>query len=84
MVEGHRTLDLLSEVLGITDRDTHEAMQNLREMLCAEPTIAGTKKSTCDLEAERAAFDLGGCPVADKRALDAQQARLRQRGIYLP
>ena len=75
---------LLSEVLDITDRETQEAMQNLREMLCAEPTIAGTKKSTCDLEAERAKFDLGGCPVADKRALDAQQARLRQRGIYLP
>ena len=75
---------LLSEVLDITDKETHEAMQNLREMLCAEPTIAGTKKSTCDLEAERAKFDLGGCPVADKQALDAQQARLRQRGIYLP
>ena len=75
---------LLAEVLGITDRETHEAMHRLREMLCAEPTIAGTKKSTCDLEAERAKFDLGGCPVADKRALDAQQARLRRRGIYLP
>ena len=75
---------LLAEVLGITDRKTHEAMHRLREMLCAEPTIAGTKKSTCDLEEERAKFDLGGCPAADKQALDAQQARLRQQGIYLP
>ena len=75
---------LLSEVLGITDDKTHKAMQRLREMLCAEPTIAGTKKSTCDLEKERAKFDLGGTAIDDELDLLAQQLKLQKAGIYLP
>ncbi len=43
---------LLTEVLGITSDNVLESMQTLREMLCAEPSIHGGKKSTCDLDAE--------------------------------
>ena len=43
---------LLSEVLGITTEDAHNAMHRLRELLCAEPSIHGGKKSRCDLEKE--------------------------------
>ena len=75
---------LLSEVLGITDESTHRAMQRLREMLCAEPTIAGTKKETCDLEAEREKYNLGGSAEADAKALATQQLKLKMAGIWLP
>ena len=75
---------LLSEVLGITDEATHRAMQRLREMLCAEPTIAGTKKETCDLEAEREKYNLGGSAEADAKALATQQLKLKMAGIWLP
>ena len=75
---------LLSEVLGITDEATHRAMQGLREMLCAEPTIAGTKKETCDLEAEREKYNLGGSAEADAKALATQQLKLKMAGIWLP
>ena len=44
---------LLNEVLDITSEDAHNAMQRLRELLCAEPSIHGGKKSRCDLEKER-------------------------------
>ena len=66
---------LLAEVLGITDKETHKAMQHLREMLCAEPTIAGTKleKNFCNLEKEREKFALGGCAEVDAKALATQQ-----------
>ena len=75
---------LLSEVLGITDESTHRAMQRLREMLCAEPTIAGTKKETCDLEAEREKYNLGGSAEVDAKALATQQLKLKMAGIWLP
>ena len=66
---------MLAEVLGITDKETHKAMQHLREMLCAEPTIAGTKleKNFCNLEKEREKFALGGCAEVDAKALATQQ-----------
>ena len=75
---------LLAEVLGITDEETHRGMQNLRETLCAEPTIAGTKQKVCDLEKERDDFNLGGCPDAELRHLAAQRAQLEAQGIWMP
>ena len=45
---------LLTEVLGITSDNVLKSMQTLREMLCAEPSIHGGKKSKCDLDAELA------------------------------
>ncbi len=44
--------ELLTEVLGITDDSVHKALQTLREMLCAEPSIHGGKQSRCNLDAE--------------------------------
>ena len=43
---------LLTEVLDITSEDAHNAVHRLRELLCAEPSIHGGKKSKCDLEKE--------------------------------
>ncbi|MDE0469236.1 MAG: hypothetical protein OYL97_19460 [Candidatus Poribacteria bacterium] len=43
---------LLTEVLNITTEDAHNAIHRLRELLCAEPSIHGGKKSRCDLEKE--------------------------------
>lgn len=43
---------LLSEVLDITSEDAHNAVHRLRELLCAEPSIHGGKKSRCNLEKE--------------------------------
>lgn len=43
---------LLNEVLDITSEDAHNAVNRLRELLCAEPSIHGGKKSTCNLEKE--------------------------------
>ena len=43
---------LLTEVLNITSDDAHNAVHRLRELLCAEPSIHGGKKSKCDLEKE--------------------------------
>ena len=45
---------LLTTVLGIEDPGVLAAMQILREMLCAEPSIHGGKQSKCDLAAELA------------------------------
>ena len=53
---------LLTEVLGITSNDVLKSMQTLREMLCAEPSIHGGKKSKCDLDAELAKMKLKGIP----------------------
>ncbi len=53
---------LLTEVLGIKDLGVLTAMQTLREMLCAEPSIHGGKKSKCDLDAELAKLKLKGIP----------------------
>ena len=54
--------DLLTEVLGIKDIGILASMQTLREMLCAEPSIHGGKKSKCDLDAELAKLKLKGIP----------------------
>ena len=43
---------LLTEVLNITTEDAHNAIHRLRELLSAEPSIHGGKKSKCDLEKE--------------------------------
>ena len=43
---------LLNEVLDITTEDAHNAVHRLRELLCAEPSIHGGKKSKCNLEKE--------------------------------
>ena len=43
---------LLTEVLDITTEDAHNAVHRLRELLSAEPSIHGGKKSRCDLEKE--------------------------------
>ena len=43
---------LLTEVLEITTEDAHNAVYRLRELLAAEPSIHGGKKSRCDLEKE--------------------------------
>ena len=51
---------LLTEVLGITSDNVIKSMQTLREMLCAEPSIHGGKKSKCDLDAELARLKLKG------------------------
>lgn len=48
----------LTDVLGVTSVDVHDAVRRLREKLCAEPSIHGGKQSRCDLEAE--AQKLGG------------------------
>ena len=75
---------LLSEVLGITDKKTRKAMQTLREILCAEPTIAGLKQRKCDLEKERRDFNLGGTADGDAQALASLKAQLEARGIWMP
>ena len=71
---------LLLEVLGIDEPAVHEAMQTLREMLSAEPSITGDKQSVCDLTAEREEY---GYPD-DSAALATQQLNLQLRGIPLP
>ena len=43
---------LLTEVLNITTEDAHNAIRRLRQLLCAEPSIHGGKKSRCNLEKE--------------------------------
>ena len=43
---------LLTEVLGITTEDVHNAIHRLRELLSAEPSIHGGKKSQCNLQKE--------------------------------
>ena len=43
---------LLNEVLDITSEDAHNAVHRLRELLSAEPSIHGGKKSRCNLEKE--------------------------------
>ena len=53
---------LLTEVLGITSDNVLKSMQTLREILCAEPSIHGGKKSKCDLDAELAILKQKGIP----------------------
>ena len=54
--------EFLTEVLGTKDLGVLTAMQTLREMLCAEPSIQGEKKGKCDLDAELAKLKLKGIP----------------------
>ena len=54
--------ELLTEMLGIKDLGVLTSMQTLRDMLCAEPSIHGGKKSKCDLDAELAKLKLKGIP----------------------
>ena len=54
--------DLLTEVLGIQNLGVLTAMQTLREMLCAEPSIHGGKKEPCELDAELAKMKLKDLP----------------------
>ena len=75
---------LLAEVLGITDAEVHHGMQRLREMLCAEPSIAGTKRNPADLAAEREKHHLPGSEVEEREALACEQRALSVRGIPLP
>ena len=42
------------ELLGITDPAIHDVMKTLRMKLSHEPSIQGTKKSQCNLNAELA------------------------------
>ena len=53
---------LLKDVLGINDNEVLAAMQTLREMLCAEPSIHGGKKSKCNLDSELAKMKLKDIP----------------------
>ena len=55
-------VELLTEVLGIKDLGVLTSMQTLRDMLCAEPSIHGGKKSKCDLDSELAKLKLKGIP----------------------
>ena len=54
--------EFLTKVLGITDIGVLVSMQTLRDMLCAEPSIHGGKKSKCNLDAELAKMKLKGIP----------------------
>ena len=54
--------ELLTKILDIKDLGVLTSMQTLREMLCAEPSIHGGKKSKCRLDAELAKLKLKGIP----------------------
>lgn len=82
---------LLAEVLGITDDETHRELQKLREILCAEPTIAGKKlgKNFCDFAKDRKKAEEEDVPynyddAAEAKALATQQLKLDMAGIWFP
>lgn len=82
---------LLVEVFGITDEETHRAMQTLREMLCDEPTIAATKNKRCCFIKDRAKAKKNGWAYdyddeAEANALTEQKEKLmfRYPPIHLP
>ena len=80
---------LLAEVLGITDVETHQAMQRLREMLSDEPSITGTKKTACCYKKDKKDAASRGVPydyddAAEAQALAAQQLKMLNSGIWLP
>ena len=80
---------LLAEVLGITDEETHRAMQRLREMLSDEPSITGTKNKPCSFAKDKKDAEKRGVPYAYDDASEAQalaemQAALARNGISLP
>ena len=80
---------LLAEVLGITDTETHQAMQRLREMLSDEPSITGTKVRSCFFAQDKKDAASRGVPYDYDDALEAQmlatqQLKLASVGIWLP
>ena len=80
---------LLSEVLGITDEETHRAMQRLREMLSEEPSITGTKVRPCSFAQDKKDAASRGVPYDYDDGLEAemlatQQLQLASVGIWLP
>ena len=80
---------LLAEVLGITDVETHRAMQRLREMLSDEPSITGTKNKLCSFAKDKKDAEKRGVPydyddVLEAQALAEMQAALARNGISLP
>ena len=80
---------LLAEVLGITDEETHRAMQRLREMLSDEPSITGTKNKLCSFAKDKKDAEKRGVPYDYDDALEAEalaemQAALARNGISLP
>ena len=80
---------LLAEVLGITDVETHRAMQRLREMLSDEPSITGTKNKLCSFAKDKKDAAKRGVPYDYDEALEAEalaemQAALARNGISLP
>ncbi len=80
---------LLAEVLGITDVETHQAMQRLREMLSEEPSITGTKQTSCCYKKDKKDAASRGVPylyddAEEAKALQSQQRTLAMRGIWLP
>ena len=80
---------LLAEVLGITDEETHRAMQRLREMLSDEPSITGTKNKPCSFAKDKKDAAKRGVPYAYDDALEAEALKTQQLGlksaeIYLP
>ena len=64
---------LLTEVLGITDASILAAMQTLRELLSAEPSIDGGKQSRCNLLKELKAATAKGIVLPGMTA-DSQSA----------
>ena len=80
---------LLAEVLGITEPETHRAMQRLREMLSDEPSIAGTKDKPCSYAKDKKDAEKRGVPYdyddkAEAQALKAQQDALGVLDIWFP
>ena len=80
---------LLAEVLGITDEETHRAMQRLREMLSDEPSITGTKVRRCSFSQDKRDAASRGVPYDYDDGLEAemlatQQLQLASVGIWLP
>ena len=80
---------LLAEVLGITDEETHRAMQRLREMLSDEPSITGTKDKPCSYAKDKKDAEKRGVPYDYDDAFEAQmlatqQLKLASVGIWLP
>ncbi|RKU32319.1 hypothetical protein C6495_10940 [Candidatus Poribacteria bacterium] len=80
---------LLAEVLGITDVETHRAMQRLREMLSEEPSIAGTTETPCSFARDKKDAAARSVPydyddALEEQALKTQQLQLASVGTWLP
>ena len=80
---------LLAEVLGITDVETHRAMQRLREMLSDEPSITGTKNKLCSFAKDKKDAEKRGVPydyddALEEQMLATQRLQLASVGIWLP